>query len=207
MTDDELPLAQPPPEARPDRLWRWRTSPLRRRADRLQAWTGAIVAGAVLAAAPAAMTLVGYAVDRSLHGTARDQAQSRHRTTATVLHDVPQHPEPGSDEAEYARYPAEVRFTDASGHTRTADTDVPAGLPAGGTVRVWVDEDGAVADPPMSTGEIHGLTAGWAAAAGAAVTVTGITVYTAVGYAVERRNLAGWERAWAETAPRWSSSA
>jgi hypothetical protein len=203
---DEIPLAQPPPEPRPDKLWRWRVNPLRRPLDVLQAWIGVIVAASVLAAAPAAMTLVGHAVNRSLRTAADDQVHSRHRATAEVLHDVPQHPEPGSDEADHARYPADVRYTDATGRTRTARTDVPPGLPAGGTVQVWVDGKGAVTDPPMSAGEIRGLTTGWIAATGAAVTVTGITVYAAAGYALERRNLAEWEREWAETAPRWTRS-
>lgn len=203
---DEIPLAQPPPEPRSRRLWRWRPNPLRRRTDVWQAWLGMALAAAVLVATPAAMTMVGHTVDRSLRQTAHDQAQSRHRTTAELLHDAPQHPEPGSDEAEYARYPAEVRFNDAAGRTRTGKADVPPGLPAGGTVQVWSDGNGELTDPPMPEGEIRGRTVGWVAATGAAVTLTGVVVYAAVGYALERRSLAEWGRARTETASRWTTS-
>lgn len=152
------------------------------------------------------MVTVGHTVDRSLRQTAHDQAQSRHHTTAVLLHDAPQHPEPGSDEADYARYPAEVRFTDATGRTRTAEAEVPPGLPAGGTVKVWSNDSGNLTDPPMTDGQIRSRTIGWAATSGVAVAVTGAAVYAATSRALKRRSLTEWGKSWDDTAPRWTTS-
>lgn len=106
---------------------RLRRNPLCRRTDLVQAWIGLGLLLAALAATPAAMVLVGDAAHRHYARTARHQAATRHHTTAILLQDARRHPEPGSAEARKTRYPAEVRFTDADGHTRTATADVQIG--------------------------------------------------------------------------------
>lgn len=68
--------------------------PLRRPTDLVQAWIGLALTLAVLAATPLAMVLVGTIVHRSLQQTADEQAQSRHRTPAVLLHDAPATPNP-----------------------------------------------------------------------------------------------------------------
>ncbi|CAM5690046.1 ABC transporter permease OS=Streptomyces griseorubiginosus OX=67304 GN=AQJ54_34365 PE=4 SV=1 [Streptomyces griseorubiginosus] len=132
-----------PPEPAPEELprvllWRWRRNPLRRATDLAQAWIGLGLFLAVLAALPVAMIMVGDTAHAHWTTTARHQMATRHDLPAVLVHDAPRHPEPGSDEAEKALYPATVRFTDPRGHTRTAETDVEPGLTAGSTVRVWV---------------------------------------------------------------------
>lgn len=213
---EEIPRAQPPPEgtvrdadplpARRWRLWRWRDNPLRRPVDRLQAWLGVAVTALTLTTAPLAILLTGKEVEHELRTTAHDQATSRHRTTAVLTHDAPQHPEPGSDEAEYARYPATVRYTDVHGRKHTGTAEVPAGLPAGGTVRVWSDDKGNLTGPPMTEERVRNRTFGAMAVAGLTTALAGVAVYGAICLALTRRSLSRWEEAWDATGPLWSRS-
>ncbi|WP_030265601.1 Rv1733c family protein [Streptomyces violens] len=204
MIEEIPPRAQPPPAAHIPWLVRLRRSPLRRPTDLLQAWVGLALTLAVLAGVPLAMLLVGNAVDHSLQQAAKDHTRANHRTTAVLLHPAPHHLEPGSDEEKATRYPVEVRFTDTNGRTRTGETKVRPGLPAKSTVQLWINGNGELTDPPMAAGEIRSRAMGWAGLAGAGVALTGVAAYATVNRVLNRRRLADWERAWADTAPRWS---
>ncbi|GHA15685.1 hypothetical protein AB0B37_15260 [Streptomyces olivaceoviridis] len=185
---------------------RLRRNPLCRRTDLVQAWIGLGLLLAALAATPAAMVLVGDAAHRHYARTARHQAATRHHTTAILLQDARRHPEPGSAEARKTRYPAEVRFTDAHGHTRTATAEVRPALAKGSAVRVWVGTDGTLTDPPLSPSEIRSRAMGSALIATLGVHVTAAAAYGAACRVIQRRNLAAWDTAWARTAPRWTTS-
>ncbi|MBZ6130162.1 Rv1733c family protein [Streptomyces olivaceus] len=216
----EIPPAQPPPavpEPEPDPepdpgrdphlpFWRWRRNPLRRRSDRLRAWIALGLALAVLVAAPVAMFAVGDGAYRHYRDTAEHERRTRDQRPAVLVHDAPRHPEPGSDESKKVRYPVTVRFTGPDGAPRTGKTEVEPGLSADTTVLVWVDADGAVTGPPLAAEEIRSRTMGWAVLAFLGVVLAGIAAHAATGLVLHRRNLAGWDEAWAATAPRWSRS-
>ncbi|MFI8858043.1 hypothetical protein ACIGW5_15605 [Streptomyces prasinus] len=206
-----IPPAQPPPGPRPvpsrgPRPWHRRPNPLRRPTDRFQARIGLGLLLAVLVVAPVA----GVVAEKLAHGhyaaMARHQALTRHEVDATLTEDVPRHPEPGSDEAKLARYPAEVRLTTPDGRTATARAEVPPGLSAGSRVRVWVTADGEAAEPPLTREQIRSRSMGCALLAAVGTVLTGAAAHAVTCRAVRRRNLAAWERAWAETAPRWTTS-
>ncbi|WP_432077012.1 Rv1733c family protein, partial [Streptomyces wuyuanensis] len=201
-----IPQAQPPPESPRLRLWRWRRNPLLRPVDRLQGWIGLCLLAAVAAAAPAAMCAAGETAHRHYERIAQHQARVRHHIPAVLVHDVPRHPEPGSAEARETLYPAEVRFTDPAGHTRTAETAVAPGLSANSTVPIWADADGTPTDPPLDADRIRSHSVGWAALAGIAVVASGAAAYRLAGVVLLRRNLEAWGRAWADTGPRWTTS-
>ncbi|MFF1713431.1 hypothetical protein [Streptomyces sp. NPDC058268] len=223
-----IPPAQPPPEEHDDHdkhdkhdehqnprtprsrprplLWRWRRNPLRRRNDLVQGWIAVGLFLAVLTATPAAVVLVGDTARRHFEQAARHQADTRHRTTAVLVHDAPRHPEPGSAEAKKARYPVTVRFTDRHGHSHTAQADVEPALPAGNSVRVWVSDDGKVTEPPLTKDEVRDHTMGYVVLAALAVPILGAAAYACAHRRLERHNLARWEAAWARTAPRWTTT-
>lgn len=208
----EVPQDQPPPDPGPVRhsrvrlrLWRWRRNPLRRPSDRLQAWVTLALALAVLTTAPAAMFAAGDSAQRHYRSTAEQEALTRTQHPATLTHDAPRHPEPGSDEAKEARYPVPVRYTDPQGQTRTGRTDVQPGLPAGRTVLVWTDTEGRITRPPLTTDQIRNHTMGWALLAFLAVPLTGLAAHATVTRLVHRHNLAQWDTDWARTAPRWNA--
>ncbi|WP_187283517.1 hypothetical protein, partial [Streptomyces sp. t39] len=197
----------PPPAGRPLPLRRRRRNPLRRRCDQVRAWINAALTAVVLAAVPVVTVTVGRAVHGSLSAAADARAATLHRVTAVVERDAPRHPEPGSAEADLARYPAPVRWTGPDGRVHRGEAGVPAGVTAGSTVPVWCDAQGRAAAAPMSAAEIRNRSIGWAGASGTAVAVAGAVTYTVVGRVLDRRRLAEWDAAWAAAAPRWSASA
>ncbi|MEU2898973.1 hypothetical protein AB0O72_28525 [Streptomyces sp. NPDC088106] len=202
----EIPPAQPPPGPPPRPvLWRWRRNPLRRRTDRLQTWIGLGVLIAVLAAAPVAAVLVGDAARGHYEDTARHQLQTRYETNATLTEDAPRHPEPGSDEEKQTRYPVEVRVVTREGRTRTTRAEVRPGLTADNTVRIWITADGEATERPLTSEEIRSRTMGWALLTAIGVALTGAAAHALTGLVLRRRNLAHWDTAWAETAPRWTT--
>ncbi|MGW6022712.1 Rv1733c family protein [Streptomyces sp. NPDC055099] len=215
-----IPPAQPPPEAQdphqPDPhphphshararllprprplLWRLRRNPLRRRTDLVQAWIAVGLFLVVLTATPAAVVLVGDAVRRHTEQIARHQADTRHRTTAVLVHDAPRHPEPGSVESRNVQYPVTVRFTDRHGDTRTAQKDVEPALPAGSAIRVWVSDEGKLTGPPLTDDEVRDHTVGYAVMAAIAVPLLGAAAYACAHRRLERINLARWDADWA----------
>ncbi|WP_405833781.1 hypothetical protein [Streptomyces sp. NBC_01176] len=203
----QSPAEDPPPEDLPRvMLWRLRRSPLRRRTDLLQGWIGIGLLLAVLAAAPAAMFLVGDTAYRHYKRTAEHQQQVRQPARAVLVQDAPRHPEPGSTEEKESRYPVRVRFTDPTGHTRTAKTGVRPGLTEGSTVRIWSDTQGRLTGPPLTTDQIRSRCMGWAITAALAVTFLGGVAYGITDLVLRRHNLAAWDTAWAGTAPRWTAA-
>ncbi|MFE6828410.1 hypothetical protein [Streptomyces sp. NPDC057690] len=200
------PPARPPEELPHIMLWRWRRNPLRRRTDLAQAWIAVGLFLAVLPATPAAMFLIGDVAYRHHKETARHQAATRHHTPAVLVHDVPRHPEPGSHEAKKTLYPATVRFTDSQGHPRTATADVEPAQTAGSTVHVWVNPDGKITDPPLTNEQVRNRTMVHAVLAALAVPLLGAAAYDYANRRLERHNLAQWDAAWADIAPRWTTS-
>lgn len=202
----EIPPAQPPPGPPPrPLLWRWRYNPLRRRTDTLHAWFGLGALIAVLAVAPVAAALAGDAARRHYEDTVRHQNLTRYETDATLVRDAPRHPEPGSDEEKKTRYPVEVRVVTREGRTRTTRAEVRPGLTADNTVRLWVTADGEATDRPLTREEVRSRAMGWALLAAIGVALTGAAAHALTGLALRRRNLADWDTAWAETAPRWTT--
>lgn len=200
------PPAHPPEEPPRVLLWRLRRNPLRRRTDLIHAWITVGLFLAVLAALPAAVFWAGDTAYRHHTATARHQKATWQHTPAVLVHDAPRHPEPGSYEAKKTLYPATVRFTDPHGRARTAKTDVAPALSAGSVVRVWVNAEGKITGPPLTTEQIRDRAIGTALLAAMAVPLLGAAAYGYAHRRLERHNLAQWDTAWAETAPRWTTS-
>lgn len=199
----EIPPAQPPDPPR-DRAPR-RRNPLRRRTDTLRTWFGLGVLLTVLVLAPVAAVVAADLAHRHYDGVARHQERTRYETTATVLHDVPRHPEPGSDEEKETRYPAEVSVVTREGRTRTTTADVPPGMPADSPLRIWVTTDGEATQAPLTDGDVRSRSMGWALLAALGVVLTGAATHAVARFALRRRDLAAWDAAWARTAPGWTT--
>jgi hypothetical protein len=179
---------------RPDR------NPLRRRSDRAETvMLGALLA-VFLAAAPfAAHTAAswGYA---SAARTAQAQRASVHQVTATLLR-----PEPVlSDYGSAVGFVVEARWRAPDGRVRTGGLFVTADVAAGRTTRIWVDQAGRRAGPPLSRDQLTGRAG---LAAGAAVGGLAAVLIPAAWLArrsLDRRRMAAWDADWLATGPRWT---
>ncbi|WP_225829824.1 hypothetical protein [Streptomyces sp. NK08204] len=177
-------------------LWRWRSSPIRRRDDVLEAWlllamwllivVGGTVAGAVTA----------HAADRSF---ARQRAE-RTPVRAVLLTNVPYS---AVSEAGNDLVSAKVGWTASDGSTRSGKTLVSTGRKAGSTVTIWADHHGKLsAQPPTpSKATVEASFLG----ASAALALSGLVfgVGSAGRWWLDRRRMEQWGTEWDLVGPRW----
>ena len=179
---------------RPDR------NPLRRGSDRAEAVVLAALLAAFLAVAPFAALAAGHWASASATRQAQAQRASLTQVTATLVRKAPI----GSGYGSATGAVTLARWRAPEGRTRTGEVFVTADALAGGTVRVWVDRTGQLADPPLTRDQVTGRTqfAAGTAVAGLAV------VLAAAGWltrrSLDRRRLAGWDADWLANGPRWS---
>jgi hypothetical protein len=182
--------------------WRWRSNPLRRRSDVVEAWTVLLVVLLLVLGAPAA----GVAVGRWAHGDARAHADaeraSRDLVSAVIVENAPA-PVPSAHGDKQPVHWVRARWTEPGGGARTGEAQVPAGTKRGDRADVWLDKAGrSVPAPPTDTAVWqHALTMGTCATVG----VVGIVLagHLVVRRVAVRHRLAEWEREWARTGPDW----
>lgn len=172
-------------------------NPLARVSDRLEAALLITVCSGLALAIPLGAVVGQWSFSRQVVASARTSL-SGHYTTATVLHDTPQ-PVVLSEGvgAVISTTSAPVRWTAADGTEHTGQAGVPSGSRAGTPVALWISATGDPAAPPTSTadaatkGAIAGLFT-WLGTSGLLL-LAGVVARLIL----DRRRLAGWDRAWA----------
>ncbi|MFE0511813.1 hypothetical protein [Streptomyces sp. NPDC058964] len=177
-------------------LWRWRSNPLRRRDDIVEAWIVLAVWAVIAVGGTVAGLVTAHAADEVF---ARQRAE-RHSVHAVLLADVPQSvSEPGAGDKAEAR----VRWTEADGSVHTGMTLVDTGRKAGSGTVVWTDGRGEATAEPPSPGEAA-VEAGLLALS-AALAFAGI-VFGAGAVArwrLDRRRTDWWGTQWDLAGPQW----
>ncbi|KRC94518.1 MULTISPECIES: Rv1733c family protein [unclassified Streptomyces] len=172
-------------------------NPLRRPSDKFEHWFRRVLLIVLVVGLPTAAISAGLAAYEASMRTVRVQAAERHQVTAWLTSAVR-----GGD---WAKRPAQVRWTDADGTTRTGAAMVKPGTAKGTSVRVWVDRRGNVATAPTTT--LNATASGWL--------IGGLTAFgVATGsYAardgmcrvLDRRRYAQWDAEWDLVEPSWSA--
>jgi hypothetical protein len=179
-------------------LWPDR-NPLRRRCDRAEAAILAgLVAAFILGGSLAALAAGRWAYDSALR--AEHAGQAARRQVAAVLVTT-------ASEQGWSPATARARWTAPGGARRTGWVPVPAGAPAGTSVRVWVDAAGRPAEPPLRHAQVVGQAVMAAAAAVFAVAMLLGGAGWCARRVADRRRLAAWDAAWRAAGPRWSRHA
>ncbi|MCX4767958.1 hypothetical protein OG562_44935 [Streptomyces sp. NBC_01275] len=180
------------------RLWRWRSNPLRRRDDIVEAWIVLAVWMVFAVGGSVAGLVTAHAAD-AVFARQRTERQS---VRAVLLNDVPS-PRAATVGGTSDRRMTTVRWTTADGSTRTGKTLVDTGRKAGSRVTVWQDGQGRLtAAPPSSTeATIESGLLGAAAAAGLAGLVFGAGAVAR--WRLDRRRVDEWGREWDQVGPRW----
>ncbi|MEU5095643.1 hypothetical protein [Streptomyces sp. NPDC020996] len=178
------------------RLWRFRSNPLRRHEDIVEAWIVlAVWAVIAVGGAVAGLVTAGAAGD-----VLAQQRAERHSTRAVLLADTPGDSSAG---VTAERVPARVRWTTADGATRTGRTLVDAGQKAGSRVVVWLDARDALTTRPPGPTEARleaGLLGG---AAGLAVAGAVFGAGALARWRLDRRRFEEWGKEWDLVGPTW----
>ncbi|WP_217142938.1 hypothetical protein [Streptomyces sp. AC627_RSS907] len=188
-------------------LWRWRHNPLCRATDLVEAWVALGTLLLILSLAPLAGVLVGDVARDALERSVRDQHESRHRVTATVLRALERpvrgfDPESASSADQRSRVHARWTAPDGSEH----EGPVPTGLDdprIGDRFAIWTDAQGRLVARPLdsATATTHAVLAGFGAAlVAAALLETGRRIIVR---RLVRRRYARLEQEWDRAGPDW----
>lgn len=178
-------------------LWRWRSNPLRRHADIVEAW----IVLAVWTLVAVGGTVTGLVTARAADYVFARQRAEREPVRAVLLADVPKSITGIGTAAERAM--GTVSWTAPDGSKHTGHTLVHTGSRAGSTIVVWQDRRGLLTtEPPSATAAAAeagflGTTAGCALAG----VVFGAGALTR--WRLEQRRLDLWDREWSTVGPRW----
>ncbi|MGW7214428.1 Rv1733c family protein [Streptomyces collinus] len=184
-------------------LWRWRRNPLKRRADRVEAW---VVLG-VWTLTVLTGVLAGTSVSRSVEdGLARERVEWR----PLVARLAERAPGTATENARVSRAEqvwATARWTAADGSRRSGQLRVPAGSAAGAPVTVWTDSEGRQVTRPVTASQARVralLIGGVAGLCGAAVP---LIAGHALRGRLECRRIDQWDAEWARFGPMWGRTA
>ncbi|MER7182216.1 hypothetical protein ABT404_22475 [Streptomyces hyaluromycini] len=178
-------------------LWRWRSNPLRRRDDIVEAWIVLAVWTLVLVGGIVAGLVTASAADNVF---ARQRAE-REPVRAVLLVGVPKSVSGFGSGSE--RTPGTVGWTAPDGSTRTGRTLVDTGSKAGSKVVVWLDQQGRLTTEPPSAGAAAVEAGVLGTAAGCALAGLVLGAGTVTRWRLEQRPLDLWGREWNTVGPRW----
>ncbi|NUO43168.1 MAG: hypothetical protein HOV82_14115 [Streptomyces sp.] len=178
-------------------FWRWRSNPLRRRDDIVEAWVVLVVWAVVAVGGTVAGLVTAHATDEAL----AQQRAGRHPVHAVLIADVP-HPTPAVRSSS-GKALAKVRWTAPDGSTRTDNVLVDTGLKAGTHVVAWQDRRGTWVTAPPSAGAAAVEAGVLGAAAGLALAGAVFAVGAVARSRLDRRRIDAWGREWDLMGPRW----
>ncbi|GGX95922.1 Rv1733c family protein [Streptomyces fructofermentans] len=174
-------------------LWRWWPNPLRRRSDKVEAWTLLATWAVTLLAGVLAGAATAQSVERSL---ARERAEWR-AVPARLIERAP------GSAAGSERVWAKVRWTAADGVAHEGQTRVEPGSAAGTPVTVWTDLEGLQVTRPATKAQaslrasLVGMLIGVSAAA---VPLAGGRLLRG---RLEQLRLDAWDAEWERVGPQW----
>ncbi|MGX1910124.1 Rv1733c family protein [Streptomyces phaeochromogenes] len=176
-------------------------NPLRRTTDRIEAWCSGFLLLVLVLGLPLASVGAGLAAYESAMRAVQVQSAERHQVTARLISVPGTAPGSAADE----KQKVQVSWTGDDGRQQTGTTRVPLNKAEGSTVRIWVDRDGTVQEPPMSAD--NAKAAGWVMGAMTAVGVYAglVAVRKGMHVALNRRRYAQWDTEWDLVEPLWSA--
>jgi hypothetical protein len=177
-------------------------NPLRRPADRVEAWLRLAVLILILTAVPVTAIIAGQTADHLFSRQAQAQQAADHLVDAVLTQNAPT-----ATIDPYAAVPdtwAAARWTAPDGTARSGQVLAPIGSFAGDVVPVWVSKSGAIADPPARHVDV-------VAEVAVAVLLTSMALIGLLlgGRAVahhflDRRRFRSWDAEWRSIGPLWT---
>ncbi|KAA5832622.1 hypothetical protein ABT337_13465 [Saccharopolyspora hirsuta] len=172
-------------------------NPLRRRTDLFEPIALLLVVLIAVVTAVLAFAAAQGELNRRLAVVEHEQL-SKHQVVVSVVAELPS--------STTTHRPVAVRWGQPPDE-HFAVLDLPARVPAAGTLPVWLDERGQLTDPPLTRGEATQA----AGLAGAGVLLGSAMCTTLALLAsrawVQHRRLVAWEAEWAKVEPQWRNHA
>lgn len=179
--------------------WRWRSNPLRRHSDVIEAWIVLVTGTLAVVLGVLAGVLAAQAVGTGLSA----QAARVHAVPAVLTVAAPSAPTAVGGSGQ--RVWAAVRWTTPDGTVHAGKAKVLPGAPVGTRVTVWTDRTDHVVPAPVTGTEATleaALTGAlFAPSAGAAVWAAGRLARTRL----DRRRMAEWDAEWRQVGPQWGN--
>ncbi|MFC7263372.1 Rv1733c family protein [Streptomyces lutosisoli] len=179
-------------------LWRWRSNPLRRHDDVVEAW----IMLAVWAVIAIGGTLAGVLTAHAADGSFARLRSERHPVQAVLVGSTAQTAAVGAD-TPYNHVRATVRWTAKDGSKHTGRALVDTGHQTGSKVVVWLNSKEQLTTAPTSassaTVEAAVLGAGAALAFGGLAFAAGRVAQ----WRLDQRRYDQWGREWDRVGPRW----
>jgi len=179
-----------------------RRNPLRRRSDRIQAWSAFLTIMTLMLATPWSAWHAARMTYRDETRAAQWERQHRFEVPAVVLED-PSTAVGGVGGAATDRpVVMRVSWTAPDGATRTGLILVEPRRPPGEVLLVWIDDAGALASPPPR--RRPALEAGLTAVLVTIGFLIGLGgLHRAVVWRLDRRRMRDWQAEWLVTEPLW----
>ncbi|MFF7731970.1 MULTISPECIES: hypothetical protein [unclassified Streptomyces] len=184
-------------------LWRWRRNPLKRRADRVEAW---VVLGVWLLTVLVGV-LAGTAVSRSVEdGLARERAEWR-PLVARLAERAPGTPSDKTRVSRAEQVWATARWSAADGSEHSGQLRVPAGTAAGAPVTVWTDPEGRQVTRPVTEPQARVRASLTGGVAGLCAALVPLGAGRGLRGLLERRRIDQWDAEWSRFGPMWGRTA
>lgn len=177
--------------------WRWRSNPLRRREDVVEAWLVLVVWAVVVVGGTVTGLLTAHAADEVF---ARQRAERR-PVHAVLLSDLSKRTPTTRSAGD--KDVARVRWTAPDGSVRTGRTLVDTGLRSGTRLVVWQDTRGTLVTAPPDATRADVEAGFLGALAGLAVTGAVHATGALARWRLDRRRIDEWGREWDLVGPRW----
>ena len=176
-------------------------NPLRRPADKIEAWLAPVAIAVFLALCP--VVAIGVSAWVHADNAAAKRAELSWHPVKAVLRQAA--PGPAESDAGANTWTVWVKAKwSIGGRQMTGVVPVPAGSPQGSRQTVWLNRAGAVQVPPAPPGQVAAL-ADTATCLGITALAVVLAVLTwLIRCILDRRRIARWERAWMTVGPRWS---
>lgn len=178
-------------------FWRWRSNPLRRHDDIVEAWLVLAVWAVVAVGGTAAGLVTAHAADETL----AQQRAERHSVQAVILTDAPERA--SSVRSSSDQVLADVRWRALDGSVRTDRTPVDTGMRAGSHVVLWQDDLGSLATQPPSPAEAAVEAGVLGTFAGLALAGAAYALGAVARWRLDLRRIEGWGREWDLAGPQW----
>jgi hypothetical protein len=191
------------PGSRLARLLGFDHNPLRRRTDRVEAVIRLATIVMLLVAVPIAVIAIGRQADHLALRQAHARQAAEHQITAVLLQRAQATgvPDPYSS---VQMTSVLARWEPPGRPPRSGQVLVPAGAPAGSTVRIWIDTSGAAAYPPPDHRDIAGAVTIAAVGTGLLASLFLLGSNVLARSVLDRRRLSAWDAEWRATGPLWS---